>query len=71
MSQALLEHTLSEALTIINQYYELVKGMPYNQDILFRDAQAFSGVADFPARIKCATLAWKAAEKGLLNLKES
>ena len=70
MSQALLEHTKDEALSIINEYYELVKGMPYNTDILFKDAQAFSGVADFPARIKCATLAWKAAEKGLLNLKE-
>lgn len=70
MSQAIIEHNVSEALAIIHTFYELVKGMPYNQDILYNEAQAFSGVADFPARIKCATLAWKAAEKGLNKLKE-
>jgi len=26
---------------------------------------AYSGVRNFPARVKCATLAWKALEKGL------
>lgn len=70
MSQAIIDHTKDEALHIIRQFYELVKGMPFNQDILFRDAEAFQGVRDFPARIKCATLSWKAAEKGLINLKE-
>lgn len=68
MSQAIIDHTKDEALNIIKQFYELVKGMPFNQDILFRDAEAFQGVRDFPARIKCATLSWKAAEKGLINL---
>ena len=70
MTQALITHSIEESLTIIQQFYELVKGMPYNTDILYKDAQAFSGVKDFPARIKCATLAWKAAEKGLNTFKE-
>jgi nitrogen fixation NifU-like protein len=26
-----------------------------------------SGVAKFPARIKCATLAWKALERGIIE----
>lgn len=29
------------------------------------DIEALTGVTKFPARIKCATLAWKALEKGL------
>lgn len=29
------------------------------------DVQSLQGVAKFPARIKCATLAWKAMEKGV------
>ena len=29
------------------------------------DVEALQGVAKFPARIKCATLAWKAMEKGV------
>jgi nitrogen fixation NifU-like protein len=70
MSVALEKHTIGEGLNIILQFYELIKGLPYNTDILFKDAVAFSGVSQFPARIKCATLSWKAAEKGLLSLKE-
>ena len=70
MSVALESHTIEEGLTIIHEFYELIKGMPYNTDILFKDAIAFSGVNQFPARIKCATLSWKAAEKGLLSIKE-
>ena len=30
----------------------------------------YSGVAKFPARIKCATLAWKAMEKGVSEMNE-
>ena len=30
------------------------------------DIEALQGVSQFPARIKCATLAWKALEKVLL-----
>ena len=29
------------------------------------EAIAYTGVAQFPARIKCATLSWKAIEKAL------
>jgi len=29
------------------------------------DVEALSGVTKFPARIKCATLAWKALERGV------
>lgn len=29
------------------------------------DIAALQGVSKFPARIKCATLAWKAMEKGV------
>ena len=34
------------------------------------DIEALSGVAKFPARIKCATLAWKAMEKGVTEESE-
>ncbi len=71
MSVALEKHDIQEGLDIIKQFYELIKGLPYNSEILFKDAVAFSGVSQFPARIKCATLSWKAAEKGLLSLKEA
>lgn len=70
MSVALEKHSIQEGIQIISEFYELIKGMPYNTDILFKDAVAFSGVSQFPARIKCATLSWKAVEKGLQSIKE-
>ena len=35
------------------------------------DIEALQGVSQFPARIKCATLAWKALEKGTVEKKVS
>ncbi len=34
------------------------------------DIEALQGVSQFPARIKCATLAWKAMERGLEQEKD-
>ena len=70
MSVTLKNHTIDEALSIIKEFYELIKGYPYNPDILKGDAIVYQGVAQFPARIKCATLAWKAIEQGLIKIKE-
>jgi len=70
MSVTLKNHTSEEALSIIKEFYELIKGYPYNPDILKGDAIVYQGVAQFPARIKCATLAWKAIEQGLIKIKE-
>ena len=43
-----------------------MQGNDYDEDELdLGDIEALQGVAKFPARIKCATLAWKAMEKGL------
>jgi nitrogen fixation NifU-like protein len=41
-------------------------GKEYDEENLdLGDIEALQGVAKFPARIKCATLAWKAMEKGV------
>ena len=70
MSETLKGQTISNAEAIIHEFYELIKGYPFNPDILKGDAIVYQGVAQFPARIKCATLAWKAVEQGLLRSKE-
>ncbi|HKL61168.1 MAG TPA: SUF system NifU family Fe-S cluster assembly protein [Acholeplasma sp.] len=71
MSIALKNKTKQEALNIIEAYYHMLTNKPYDQNILKGDALAYHGVSQFPARIKCATLAWKAIEKGLLENKEA
>lgn len=59
-----------EALAIIREFYELIKGASYDKNILIGDAVVYQTVHQFPARIKCATLAWKAIEKGLVEKKD-
>jgi nitrogen fixation protein NifU and related proteins len=70
MTETLKNETIDRALQIIEEYYEMIKGMPYNPEILKGDALVYQGVSQFPARIKCATLAWKACEKGISKIKE-
>lgn len=67
MTDAILNKTIEEALSLSEDFSELVQGNePDNQNAL-GDAMMLSGVAKFPARIKCATLSWKALEKALAN----
>ena len=70
MSETLMNKSLEEAEKIIHEFYELIKGYPFRKDILKGDAIVYQGVSQFPARIKCATLAWKAAEQGIIKTKE-
>ena len=43
----------------------MMLGKEYDDCIDLGDIEALQGVCKFPARIKCATLAWKALEKGI------
>lgn len=70
MSETLKNHTIDESIEIIHEFYELIKGYPFNENILKGDAVIYKGVSQFPARIKCATLAWKAFEQGIIKIKE-
>ena len=63
MSETLKGKTLEEAKNIIIDFYELVLGNEVKDEEALGEAIAYGGVKDFPARIKCATLAWKACEQ--------
>ncbi len=65
MSEAIKGKTVKEALSTIHEFYEMIKGYTYDDKVLTGEPVVYQGVSQFPARIKCATLAWKAAEKGL------
>lgn len=64
MSETLVGHSVKDADDIIHNYYDMIKGQEYDEDNL-EDAVVFQGVAKFPARTKCATVAWQAAEEAL------
>lgn len=72
MTQAVKGRPIEEALKLSTVFSDIMQGKDYEEDDLdIGDIEALQGVAKFPARIKCATLAWKAMEKGLKEEEDS
>ncbi|MBM7709050.1 Fe-S cluster assembly sulfur transfer protein SufU [Enterococcus lemanii] len=62
MTDAVIGKTLAEASQLSELFSDLVQGKDVDATAL-EDGAMLSGVAKFPARIKCATLAWKALDQ--------
>ena len=58
-----------EAQNIIDEYMLMLTGKEYNKNILKGEPIAYIGVSKFPARIRCASIAWKAMEEALVEAK--
>lgn len=65
MTEVMKGKTLPEAMGLVERFSQMVQGEKIDDKPLL-DAAILSGVQKFPARIKCATLAWKALER-LIN----
>src|SRR5690554_181196 len=70
ISDVLKNKTKADALKILEEYHYLIQGKEYDKELLKNDLIVYEGVSQFPARVKCATLASKAVEKGLVNKEE-
>ena len=68
MTEALKGKTREEAEALFEAFHDLVTGRPMAVDSPdLGKLEVFSGVSEFPIRVKCATLSWhtmKAALKG-------
>lgn len=64
MTEAVKGRTLAEALELAERFSSFIKGaeVEFSEN---EDIEALAGVTKFPARIKCATLAWNALRKGI------
>ncbi|MCI2255133.1 SUF system NifU family Fe-S cluster assembly protein [Domibacillus sp. PGB-M46] len=69
MTQAIKGKNIEDAVKLSQVFSDMMLGNDYPDDVDLDDIEALQGVAKFPARIKCATLSWKAMEKGLQNQK--
>ena len=68
MTQIVKGKKLEEALELADIFSKMMLGEDFEDEKYdLGDVEALQGVAKFPARIKCATLAWKAMEKGVNN----
>jgi nitrogen fixation NifU-like protein len=66
MTEAIKGLAVEEALQLSQIFSEMMLGKEYDPGQFdLGDIEALQGVTKFPARIKCATLAWKAMEKGI------
>ena len=65
MTQAIKGKSIEEALKLSKVFSEFMQGIAPPDDLDLGDIEALQGVCKFPARIKCATLAWKAMEKAI------
>ncbi|SFI89970.1 Fe-S cluster assembly sulfur transfer protein SufU [Thermoflavimicrobium dichotomicum] len=66
MTEAVKGLTIEQALELVHLFSKMMQGEEVDIDKFpLEDIEALTGVSKFPARIKCATLAWKALEKGI------
>ncbi len=66
MTQAIKGKTMEEAAALYEGFHDLVTGKAATPpDKSLGSLRAFAGVARFPARVKCATMAWHALKEGL------
>lgn len=71
MTQAVKGKDVDTALGLSKTFSDMMLGKEYDDNIDMGDIEALQGVSQFPARIKCATLAWKAMEKGVHEQEKS
>ena len=57
--------TVAEAQEITEKFYALIKGEDVPGEEELEEAAVYRGVSQFPARVKCAALPWKALEQVL------
>ncbi|HEX5017733.1 MAG TPA: SUF system NifU family Fe-S cluster assembly protein [Actinomycetes bacterium] len=62
MTELLIGHPVKEGLEVTETFQELMqsRGNGEPDEEVLQDAVAFSGVAKYPARVKCALLGWMA-----------
>ena len=66
MTEALKDLSLEEAEKIFDEFRHMLINEDYDADSL-GDLEILSGVSQYPARIKCATLSWHTLRSALTN----
>jgi len=65
MTQSLKGKTTQEARELFEHFHRTVTGEKNGESAQLGKLSVFAGVAEFPTRVKCATLAWHTLEAAL------
>lgn len=69
MTEAVRGKPLTEAKNLLEAYKAMLTGGSSEPDLL-GDLESMKGVTQFPMRVKCATLAFNALEKGMEGIEK-
>jgi len=67
MTEALKGKTEAQARVLFSGFHALVTGAPGQSEVPMGKLEVLAGVREFPARVKCATLAWHTMQAALEN----
>ena len=70
MTQSLKGKSKEEAAKIFENFHDLVTGHADGDTRMLGKLAVFSGVSEFPVRVKCATLAWHTLQAALEGKQE-
>ncbi|MDA3932078.1 MAG: SUF system NifU family Fe-S cluster assembly protein [Tenericutes bacterium] len=65
LTELVIGKTVEEAKKIVDTYINMVTDKAFDESVDLEEAAVFSGVKKFPARIKCASIAWVAFKDSL------
>lgn len=71
MTQSVKGKSRQEAEKLFEQFHRLVTGLGNGNQAAVGKLAVFSGVSEFPVRVKCATLAWHTLHAALEGKQES
>jgi len=65
MTESVRGKTIGEAEVVSERFYRLMDGSADRPDAVTEKLLAFSGLREYPARVKCATLPWQTLRAAL------
>ncbi len=60
LTETMIGKSVVAAKTIADNYLKMVSDKPFDPNVDLEEAAVYAGVRQFPARIKCASIAWQA-----------
>ncbi|MFA5007282.1 MAG: SUF system NifU family Fe-S cluster assembly protein [Candidatus Izemoplasmatales bacterium] len=67
LTETMVGKTLKESKTIAENYLAMVSNKPFDPTVDLEEATVYAGVRQFPARVKCASIAWQAFLKTITD----
>lgn len=72
MTEIMIGKTVDEALDLVQTFEGMMRGeTEFPDEDEYLDVLSMKGVAEFPVRVKCATLAWDTIKRGIKKYESS